>query len=94
MIGLAPAELPPQAVAPARSRGQDVTHTRGFSKSSSALEERLKGLHRSSPSATSTRAAPKSVEEQLFDSLASFKLQTAAVASRVSTGLRLQRAIL
>jgi hypothetical protein len=57
-----------------------VSPTVGFGKASVAIAERLRGLDRPTPSGFARVKQPKSVEEQLYDSLASFKLSTASVA--------------
>jgi hypothetical protein len=62
--------------------------TAGFGKTSAMMAERLKELDRPTPSGFPSVKQPKSVEEQLYDALASFKLQTAAVAMHLDRDWR------
>lgn len=61
----------------------------GFSKSSALIAERLKNLRRPTPSVIPSNFPPKkTIEEQLYDALASFKLRTAAVAMHLDRDWR------
>jgi hypothetical protein len=53
----------------------------GFSQMSKDIDERLEGIRAPTPTFSGHRpAAPQSLEEELYDALASFKVRTALVA--------------
>jgi hypothetical protein len=65
-----------------------ITASRGVDKTSQIIESRLEGIVLPSPTFLGDRPTAKNLEEQLYDSLANFKIKTATVAMHLDRAWR------
>jgi hypothetical protein len=80
--------LPSDVLLPRSSGSYLSPQSLGVSKTSNAIMHQLKELERPSPACWSGSAGVHSVEEQLYDALAAFKIRTAAIAMHLDRDWR------